>query len=542
MLTAIARSMRLKLILSTLISGSLLVVVLLLALWHLDRSEARFLGYIDRDARAMTLLQGALADGLLAGIAVRNKIFNPDLPQSRTVTEAAIGRVDKALAELKPLYADQPALATELSGLAGAWQQNRQEKLQVLTLAEQGRLDQAQLHLTTVEHKGWFAIRNGLQALMEKQDEITLSTRAAVLEEGRQALWQTLGLTLVALLTSLVLAWWLSGKLARGISRALEAMNQIAGADADLSHRLQVESQDEVGRFAASFNTFMDQLQQLVKEVRTTTTELTQGVDQLSRASESSTQSIHEQREKTELAATAMNEMTSSVQEVARHAGATAEAGREAGKASEKGQDEVRHTLDGIERLATGVDDSAEGIRQLVSDSERVGQVLNVIIEIAEQTNLLALNAAIEAARAGDQGRGFAVVADEVRALAARTHSSTTEIRDILDHWRASIQTASGQMDTVSERSGKTRSQAALAGEALQMIQGAVDHIESMTVQIASAAEEQSLVAEDINQQLAAIDQLAEQSDHAARDTSHIGEQLKQRAQRLQQLIGRFRV
>jgi methyl-accepting chemotaxis protein len=542
MLTAIARSMRLKLILSTLISGSLLVVVLLLALWHLDRSEARFLGYIDRDARAMTLLQGALADGLLAGIAVRNKIFNPDLPQSRTVTEAAIGRVDKALAELKPLYADQPALATELSGLAGAWQQNRQEKLQVLTLAEQGRLDQAQLHLTTVEHKGWFAIRNGLQALMEKQDEITLSTRAAVLEEGRQALWQTLVLTLVALLTSLVLAWWLSGKLARGISRALEAMNQIAGADADLSHRLQVESQDEVGRFAASFNTFMDQLQQLVKEVRTTTTELTQGVDQLSRASESSTQSIHEQREKTELAATAMNEMTSSVQEVARHAGATAEAGREAGKASEKGQDEVRHTLDGIERLATGVDDSAEGIRQLVSDSERVGQVLNVIIEIAEQTNLLALNAAIEAARAGDQGRGFAVVADEVRALAARTHSSTTEIRDILDHWRASIQTASGQMNTVSERSGKTRSQAALAGEALQMIQGAVDHIESMTVQIASAAEEQSLVAEDINQQLAAIDQLAEQSDHAARDTSHIGEQLKQRAQRLQQLIGRFRV
>lgn len=542
MLTAIARSMRLKLILSTLISGSLLVVVLLLALWHLDRSEARFLGYIDRDARAMTLLQGALADGLLAGIAVRNKIFNPDLPQSRTVTEAAIGRVDKALAELKPLYADQPALATELSGLAGAWQQNRQEKLQVLTLAEQGRLDQAQLHLTTVEHKGWFAIRNGLQALMEKQDEITLSTRAAVLEEGRQALWQTLVLTLAALLTSLVLAWWLSGKLARGISRALEAMNQIAGADADLSHRLQVESQDEVGRFAASFNTFMDQLQQLVKEVRTTTTELTQGVDQLSRASESSTQSIHEQREKTELAATAMNEMTSSVQEVARHAGATAEAGREAGKASEKGQDEVRHTLDGIERLATGVDDSAEGIRQLVSDSERVGQVLNVIIEIAEQTNLLALNAAIEAARAGDQGRGFAVVADEVRALAARTHSSTTEIRDILDHWRASIQTASGQMDTVSERSGKTRSQAALAGEALQMIQGAVDHIESMTVQIASAAEEQSLVAEDINQQLAAIDQLAEQSDHAARDTSHIGEQLKQRAQRLQQLIGRFRV
>lgn len=542
MLTAIARSMRLKLILSTLISGSLLVVVLLLALWHLDRSEARFLGYIDRDARAMTLLQGALADGLLAGIAVRNKIFNPDLPQSRTVTEAAIGRVDKALAELKPLYADQPALATELSGLAGAWQQNRQEKLQVLTLAEQGRLDQAQLHLTTVEHKGWFAIRNGLQALMEKQDEITLSTRAAVLEEGRQALWQTLVLTLVALLTSLVLAWWLSGKLARGISRALEAMNQIAGADADLSHRLQVESQDEVGRFAASFNTFMDQLQQLVKEVRTTTTELTQGVDQLSRASESSTQSIHEQREKTELAATAMNEMTSSVQEVARHAGATAEAGREAGKASEKGQDEVRHTLDGIERLAKGVDDSAEGIRQLVSDSERVGQVLNVIIEIAEQTNLLALNAAIEAARAGDQGRGFAVVADEVRALAARTHSSTTEIRDILDHWRASIQTASGQMDTVSERSGKTRSQAALAGEALQMIQGAVDHIESMTVQIASAAEEQSLVAEDINQQLAAIDQLAEQSDHAARDTSHIGEQLKQRAQRLQQLIGRFRV
>ncbi len=542
MLTAVARSMRLKLILSTLISGSLLVAVLLLALWHLDRSEARFLSYIDRDAKAMTLLQGALADGLLAGIAVRNKIFNPDLPQSRKVTEAAIGRVDAALADLKPLYTGQTELAAELNTLAVAWQQNRDEKLQVLTLAEQGQLEQAQQHLTTVEHKGWFAIRNGLQALMAKQDEITAATREAVLSEGRKALWQTLILTPLALLLSLLLAWWLSGKISRGIRHALTAMNQIAGADADLSHRLQIDSSDEVGQFAASFNGFMDQLQQLVKEIRINTGELSQGVEQLSRASESSTQSIHEQREKTELAATAMNEMSSSVQEVARHAGATADAGREAGKASDKGQLEVRHTLGGIEQLAGGVDESAAGIRQLVSDSERVGQVLDVIIAIAEQTNLLALNAAIEAARAGEQGRGFAVVADEVRALAARTHSSTAEIRDILDHWRSSIQAASEQMDTVSERSGKTRSQAALAGEALEMIQGAVDHIESMTVQIASAAEEQSLVAEDINQQLAAIDQLAEQSDRAAKDTSHIGRQLQERAQRLQQLIGRFRV
>ena len=542
MLTAVACSMRLKLILSTLISGSLLVALLLLALWHLDRSEARFLSYIDRDAKAMTLLQGALADGLLAGIAVRNKIFNPDLPQSRKVTEAAIDRVDAALADLKPLYTGQTELAAELNTLAVAWQQNRDEKLQVLTLAEQGQLEQAQQHLTTVEHKGWFAIRNGLQALMAKQDEITAATREAVLSEGRKALWQTLILTPLALLFSLLLAWWLSGKSSRGIRHALTAMNQIAGADADLSHRLKVESSDEVGQFAASFNGFMDQLQQLVKEIRTNTGELSQGVEQLSRASESSTQSIHEQREKTELAATAMNEMSSSVQEVARHAGATADAGREAGKASDKGQLEVRHTLDGIEQLAGGVDESAAGIRQLVSDSERVGQVLDVIIAIAEQTNLLALNAAIEAARAGEQGRGFAVVADEVRALAARTHSSTAEIRDILDHWRSSIQAASEQMDAVSERSGKTRSQAALAGEALEMIQDAVDHIESMTVQIASAAEEQSLVAEDINRQLAAIDQLAEQSDRAARDTSQIGRQLQERAQRLQQLIGRFRV
>ena len=542
MLASVARSMRLKLILSTLISGSLLVLLLLMALWHLERSETRFVGYIDRDARAMTLLQGALADGLLAGIAVRNKIFNPDLPQSRKVTEGAIGRVDDALAELKRLYVGETALASELALLASAWQQNRQDKLRVLELAEQGQPERAQQHLTMVEHKGWFAIRNGLQALMAKQDEITLATRAVVLTEGRQAFWQTLILTPLALIFSLLLAWWLSGKISRGIRQALAAMNQIAGADADLSHRLNVDSQDEVGQFAASFNCFMDQLQELVKEVRRTTSELSQGVDQLSRASASSTRSIHEQREKTELSATAMNEMSSSVQEVAHHAGATADAGREAGKASDKGQTEVRHTLEGIEQLACGVDDSANAISQLVSDSERVGQVLGVIIEIADQTNLLALNAAIEAARAGEQGRGFAVVAEEVRALAARTHSSTIEIRDILDHWRASIQAASMQMDTVSERSGQTRRQAALAGEALEMIQGAVDHIEAMTVQIASAAEQQSLVAEDINQQLVAIDRLAEQSDGAARETSHIGQQLQERAECLQQLMKRFRV
>ncbi len=542
MLTAIARSMRFKLILTTLLSGSLLVAVLMLSLWHLDRSEDRFLGFIDRDARAMTLLQGALADGLLAGIAIRNKIFNPDLPQSRQVTEAAIARVDASLAALRPLYAGHAELASELQALDNAWQKNRQEKLRVLELAEQGALSEAQTHLTTVEHKGWFAIRNGLQALMTKQDEITAGTRSAVIGEGQRALWQTLVLVVLAMAASLVIAWWLSGKLSRGIRSALDAMNQIAGADADLSHRLRVDSQDEVGQFAASFNTFMDQLQQLVREVRATAGELTQGVAQLGQASVSATDNIHEQREKTELAAVAMNQMTSSVQEVARHADATADAGREAGKASSRGQEEVRHTLSGIEALASGVDDSAGSIRQLVSDSERVSQVLDVIMEIADQINLLALNAAIEAARAGEQGRGFAVVADEVRSLAGRTQSSTSEIRDILDHWRQSIQAASKRMDTVAERSDKTRHQAALAGEALALIQSAVDHIESMTVQIASAAGEQSNVAASINQQLTAIDQLAQHSDQSARDTAQIGHQLQEQAQRLQSLIQRFRL
>lgn len=542
MLAMISRSIRMKLVLTTFISGSLLVAVLLLALWHLDRSESRFLAYMDRDARAMTLLQGALADGLLSGIAIRNKIFNPDLPQSRQVTEGAIKRVDTALTELSQLYPDEGELTRELQSLISAWQQNRVEKLQVLTLTEQGQIDAALEHLTTVEHKGWFAIRNGLQALMKKQEEISQVTREAVLAEGQQALWQTLLMSLAAMVFSMLLAWWLSGKISRGISHALKAMNQIAGADADLSQRLTVESSDEVGRFAVSFNAFMDQLQKLVIEVRNTTSELSQGVERLSDASTSSTNSIHEQRQKTELAATAMNQMTSSVQEVAHHASDTAQAGREAGKASAKGQTEVRHTLEGIEHLAKGVDESAEGIRQLVTDSDRVGQVLDVIIGIAEQTNLLALNAAIEAARAGDQGRGFAVVADEVRALAARTHSSSAEIREILEHWHASIQTASSQMETVSSRSSKTSHQAGLAGESLGLIQQAVDQIESMTIQIASAAEEQSLVAEDINQQLVAIDQLAEQSDRAARDTSHIGQQLLSQAQQLQGLMARFRV
>ncbi|MBR9827411.1 MAG: methyl-accepting chemotaxis protein [Oceanospirillales bacterium] len=542
MLSALARSMRIKLVLSTLVSSSLLVIVLIMALIHLDRSETRFLGYIDHDARAMSLLQSALADGLLSGIAIRNKVFNPALTQTRKVTEGAIGRVDAALADLKQLYQDQPAMAAELQTLATAWQQNRAEKLQVLELAEQGRLEVASTHLMEVEHKGWFAIRNGLQALMAQQDEIRETTRTDVLAGSQAALWQTLMLTVLALICSLLLTGWLSGKLSQGVRQALAAMQQIAGADADLSHRLNVSSRDEVGQFAASFNLFMDQLQQLVTEIRTTATQLNQGVEQLGQASASSMNSIHKQRKQTELAATAMNQMSCSVQEVAQHAGATADAGHEAGKASTRGQHEVRATLSGIEQLAAGVDESTTGIRQLVSDSERVSKVLDVIIDIAGQTNLLALNAAIEAARAGEQGRGFAVVADEVRALAGRTHSSTAEIRGILDHWRSSIQIASERMEAVSKHSTHTRTQASLTGEALEMIQGAVDHIESMTIQIASAAEEQSLVAEDINQQLAAIDQLAEHSDKAAHETATIGQALQVQTRGLQTLIKRFRI
>lgn len=210
-------------------------------------------------------------------------------------------------------------------------------------------------------------------------------------------------------------------------------------------------------------------------------------------------------------------------------------------KQTQDGRNVMQHTLKTIEALAQEVENSAQVISRLSEDSTQIGSVLDVIRGIAEQTNLLALNAAIEAARAGDQGRGFAVVADEVRTLASRTQASTLEIQSMIERLQTDASNAVKAMQQGQVQAQQGLSQAAQAENALQTISQSVTRINDMNIQIATAAEEQSSVAEEINRNIVNISQSADATAEGAKQTASAGDELAKLAARLQNLVGQFK-
>lgn len=535
-------SLRNKLIATASVSTFLLILVLALTLLQMHRAEQRFIDFIDRDEAAMTQLNSMLADGLLAGIAIRNKLMNPSLKQPRKVTEGAIKRVNTNISLLQQVYLDDTAWQKELSELNNRWKTNQQAKLHVLTLIEKNQLQEAEVHLVKVEHPGWFDIRNQLQSLVKIQRARFTNTRSEIVNQGQEDLMLAIGLALASMLIGGILLLVLSQRMVVNLRSTVHAMKQLDSENSDLNYRLPVRGGDEVAQLAIAFNAFMGRLQELVSDVTKTSYEVREQMRIVAETSTRSSNEINNQRAETDQVATAMTEMSASVHEVASHASEAADAGHRADTAAQEGQEVVAQTVHTINQLAEEIGLSAAAVRKLNEDSQHVTEVLEVINSVAEQTNLLALNAAIEAARAGEHGRGFAVVADEVRSLAERTRTSTQEIQTIIDQWLTQSMKAVKAMEASQIKADATIEQASQADAALSEINIAVQQIHQMSIQIASAAEEQSSVAEDISQRLVEIDTLADTSADSALDTRKAGEAAQELSRYLRDLVERFKI
>jgi methyl-accepting chemotaxis protein len=346
-------------------------------------------------------------------------------------------------------------------------------------------------------------------------------------------------LVLIGLLAGILL--WLSRAILRPVEHFARTMHQAAG-ERDLTLRANAGGKCEISVMAHAFNGMMDEFQGLLNKVMESSSHVGDASRQLAEVTESTMSGVQQQRDDSGQVATAMNEMAATVQEVAGNAVSAAEASHSADEEAAKGARVVAQSVEGIQQLAREVESTSATINELELESTNIGTVLSVITGIAEQTNLLALNAAIEAARAGEQGRGFAVVADEVRTLAQRSQESTEEIKNIIERLQSKAQAAVKAMEGGRSQAQVSVEQARQAGASLHAIAEAIGSIRDMNAQIASAAEEQSAVAEEINRSVVRIAQVAENSAVGAEQTTRTSGELAGLSEQLQDRVKVFRL
>ena len=346
--------------------------------------------------------------------------------------------------------------------------------------------------------------------------------------------------TLLVLLFGICAAVVITRQITRPLRETLDVVERIAAGD--LSQNLRITRRDDLGVLQQGIARMGTTLRELIGGIRDGVTQIASAAEELSAVTEQTSAGVNSQKIETDQVATAMHEMTATVQEVARNAEDASQAAAAADGEAREGDRVVNQAIDQIERLAVEVARSTEAMAVLQQESDKIGSVMDVIKAVAEQTNLLALNAAIEAARAGEAGRGFAVVADEVRGLAQRTQKSTEEIQTLV----AALQSGTQQVASVMNTSrGLTDSSVTLtrqAGTSLQGITRTVSNIQSMNQQIAAAAEQQSAVAEEISRSIINVRDVSEQTAAASDETAKSSVELARLGNQLQMMVSHFKI
>ncbi|QDE31108.1 MULTISPECIES: methyl-accepting chemotaxis protein [Shewanella] len=384
-------------------------------------------------------------------------------------------------------------------------------------------------------------LAENLDLLAQELDQQFVSTvnetLIATTSASRVQLWGSIGLGLFIVIMMIILYQ----RILTPLNKLDESMRNVASGAKDLTVKLDDSSDDEIAKVASSFNVFVANIRELIIDFNGNTQQLGTTSVQLASASNETLNGMQRLQSETEQVATAMNQMQATVIEVANNAELAAQAAHDSDAQALQGDKVVRQTIDSIDHLAKGVEQAASALYKLESDTNNIGTILDVIRGISDQTNLLALNAAIEAARAGEQGRGFAVVADEVRTLAQRTQDSTNQIQEMIGRLQTGVKGAVTVMEASSQQAKNSTEQAAQAGEALTKITQSVATIANMATQIATAAEEQTAVSDEINRNIVNISDETRLTVANAEQSHTASVQVDQLSQQLKAQIGQFK-
>lgn len=376
--------------------------------------------------------------------------------------------------------------------------------------------------------------------VVDRVDQAYVAEDQSMQAELKKNALLIIGSSVLALLAGLIAAWVITRLIVAPLRSVIQVAQRIASGD--LSATVEVTRRDEIGQLMHAMQQMGAGLSTIVSGLQAGIEQLASSAQSLSAGTEQTNLEVSSQKEETEQVATAMNQMTATVHDVARNAEEAAQAAQTADSKVESGQQVVRQSMARIELLADSATSASSSIESLSAEIQNIGTVLGVIKSVAEQTNLLALNAAIEAARAGEQGRGFAVVADEVRALAKRTQQSTEEIERLVSALRSAAHSSVQQIQNSGELVKLAVSDALQTESALGSIAAAVSLIQQMNQQIAAAAEEQSSVAEEINRSVTSIRASADQSSLAMQGNAASSIELAQLGIELKGMVGHFRL
>ena len=463
--------------------------------------------------------------------------------QARNNDKALIEKLKQSMDEAEQRYvalinsAEERAVYQRFDAAENLYLQGQE---QVMALAQQGQQDQAVELINTQLSQRADAMVAALNELSERnrQGADQAAQRSSyVFERARN--WVFAAIFVAAGLT-VALAWLLTRSIVVPLRNAVAVAQTVASGD--LTQRIVVDGRDEATELLQALSSMQQSLRGTIQRIADSSSQLASASEELSAVTEDSTRGLHAQNNEIEQAATAVNEMTAAVEEVARNAVSTSEASRLSDEVAQRGRRQVRETVESIGSLAGDVTTTATQVEELAQKVRGISQVLDVIRSIAEQTNLLALNAAIEAARAGEAGRGFAVVADEVRALAHRTQQSTREIEQMVGGIEQGTDQAVNAMQGSNERARLTLSAARSAGEALDEITAAIASINERNLVIASASEEQAQVAREVDRNLVNIRDLSMQTAAGANQTSAASQELSRLAVELNGMVTRFTI
>ena len=346
-------------------------------------------------------------------------------------------------------------------------------------------------------------------------------------------------LGVVIVLFALSAIWVINRAIVEPSRALINVISRIS--DGYINNNIDIKRDDELGKLADASRQLQSFLQELSQRLSATNSELNTVSERLASSSEGLVQKVSTANESTDHIASAMTEMSATAQEVAGHAASAAHLAQEADEAAKDGVRTMGNAQESINRLATQISDTVDVVKRLEEDTNNVGTVLSVIRGIAEQTNLLALNAAIEAARAGEQGRGFAVVADEVRSLAQKTQQSTTEIEEIIESVQSGAKNTAEVMNASSEVTANSADMFNQASEKLDVISSSISQINGLNMQVATAAEEQTNVSEDIARTVVEMSDLVDATTESANQSLLMAQQINSSSESLEELSSMFK-